>query len=189
MAAYYCMDYKAHLLHVPADFNGSWRTLFPLFRFFKNNCQEFPHLEGLRLQLGAIICARIASIVAQRPPQQGGDGPSGGDKNGLTTDKALSIMSENIQTMATLVAESRSKLPLEDLMSTYTKTWEGRSRGMDVEHDPRTWEKLEAGSLVGNYNLPLGADTSPVQAVRMGTTFLDEWIGKESVDYKLQLKL
>ncbi|KAL1636934.1 hypothetical protein SLS56_001031 [Neofusicoccum ribis] len=166
------------------DFNGNWRTIFPLFRFFKNNCQEFPHIEGLRLQIGAIICARIATLVAQRPPQAGAD-----DKNALTTDKALSIMSENIQTMATLVAESRSKLSFEDIRSEYPKTWDRRARGIDVESDPRSWEKLEPGSLEGNYNLPLGVDTSPVQAVRMGVAFLEEWMSKENVDYKLQFKL
>lgn len=183
------MDYKSHLLHHQTDLNNSWRTLFPLFRYFKNNCQEFPHLEGLRLQLGAIICARIATIVAQRPPQSSSEGAPGGDKEGLSNNKALSIMSENIQTMATLVAESRSKLPFETLISTYTKTWEGRAQGVDAESDPRSWEKHEVGSLEGSYNLPLGADTSPVQAVRMGVIFLDEWMSKENVDYKMQLKL
>lgn len=184
MAAYYCMDYKSHLQHHQSDLNNSWRTLFPLFRFFKNNCQEFPHLEGLRLQLGAIICARIATIVAQRPPPSASD-----DKNGLTNDKAISIMGENIQTMATLVAESRSKLPFDTIISTYQKTWDGRARGVDAECDPRSWEKHEPCSLEGSYSLPLGADTSPVQAVRMGIIFLDEWMSKENVDYKMQLKL
>lgn len=178
------MDYKSHLQHHQSDLNNSWRTLFPLFRFFKNNCQEFPHLEGLRLQLGAIICARIATIVAQRPPPSASD-----DKNGLTNDKAISIMGENIQTMATLVAESRSKLPFDTIISTYQKTWDGRARGVDAECDPRSWEKHEPCSLEGSYSLPLGADTSPVQAVRMGIIFLDEWMSKENVDYKMQLKL
>ncbi|KAB2579603.1 uncharacterized protein LTHEOB_7118 [Lasiodiplodia theobromae] len=185
MAAYYASDYKSHLSHHPTDLNASWRTLFPLFRFFKNNCQEFPHLEGLRLQLGAIICARITTLVAQRPPQPG----DSGDKNAFTTEKALSTMSEYIQNMTTLVAESRSKLPFEDLISNYPKTWNGRARGVDVESDPRSWEKLELGSLEGNYNLPLGPDTSPIQAVRMGIIFLNEWMNRENVDYKLQIKL
>ncbi|OMP85723.1 hypothetical protein BK809_0004394, partial [Diplodia seriata] len=186
MTAYYSSDYKAHLSHHPTDLNASWRTLFPLFRFFKNNCQEFPHLEGLRLQLGAIICGRITTIVAAQRPSQPGDG---GDKNAFTAEKALSTMSEYMQNMVALVAESRSKLPFEDLIAHYPKTWDGRARGEDVEGDPRSWEKLEVGSLEGNYHLPLGPDTSPIQAVRMGIVFLNEWMVKEHVDYKLQIRL
>ncbi|KAK7533832.1 uncharacterized protein J3D65DRAFT_458520 [Phyllosticta citribraziliensis] len=205
MAAYFCQDYRVHLLNHP-NTNENWRTMLPLFRYFKSGCQSFPVLEGLRLQLGAIISHRVATVVAQQSVSQTGhEGEKDKDSQGssfgapgstiqMSADKALAVMSENVKFLGTMLGESRGKLSIDDLIDHFPRTWDGRTRQGDSDSgatvpDMSKWEQLSPGNLEGPYFLPLGVETTPVQAVRMGLVFLDEWMKREGVDYKLQLKL
>ncbi|KAK7524794.1 hypothetical protein IWZ03DRAFT_33523 [Phyllosticta citriasiana] len=205
MAAYFCQDYRVHLLNHP-NTNENWRTMLPLFRYFKSGCQSFPVLEGLRLQLGAIISHRVATVVAQQSASSTGhDGEKDKESQGssfggpgstihMSADKALAVMSENVKFLGTMLGESRGKLSIDDLIDHFPRTWDGRTRQNDPDSGPNVldmskWEQLPPGNLEGPYFLPLGVETTPVQAVRMGLVFLDEWMKREGVDYKLQLKL
>lgn len=207
MAAYFCQDYRVHLLNHP-NTNENWRTMLPLFRYFKSGCQSFSVLEGLRLQLGAIISHRVATVVAHQSATQSGHtegdkdkesqssslGGAQGSTSQLSADKALAVMSENVKYLGSMLGESRGKLSIDALIEQFPKTWEGRTRLGDPDSAPNApdmskWEQLQPGNLEGPYFLPLGVETTPVQAVRMGLVFLEEWMKREGVEYKLQLKL
>jgi hypothetical protein len=70
-------------------------------------------------------------------------------------------------------------LDIDTLMTTFPKTWAGRSKAVVAElgGEPR---KLLQG---GGYRLPLGVQTDALQASRAGLAMLKEWLAKEGVEY------
>ena len=180
MAAYYAMDISFRSRGRLGDVEGNWKTLMPLWSSFRARTKDFPHLEGLRLHLGAVIATRISTLLAQRGrPHVHHDSP----QHDVAADFA--VLAENFQQLQRYSHEARGTLSLLDLMEYYPKTWKGR----EVTIDPMEWESLTAGVLKGPYFLPIGPDTTPVQAVRFGVQFLKEWMEKEGVRYELLVNL
>ncbi|KAF2145969.1 uncharacterized protein K452DRAFT_294588 [Aplosporella prunicola CBS 121167] len=203
IAAYTCQDYMYHLRGMPGDIDGNWRTILPLHRYMSRICAEFPHLDALRLQLGAVICTRITAIIAHHGPvsnapekeREKDKESSGSDTKQSNTLHSLETSSRTMgecQTdMVRFVADARLKLPVEDLIAGYPATWSGRAKGDELRDVMAAgpWEALAPGTLDGAYILPVAVDMTPVQALRMGAAFVREWITKEGVEYELQLKL
>ncbi|OCK80355.1 hypothetical protein K432DRAFT_404772 [Lepidopterella palustris CBS 459.81] len=165
----------------PAEVENTWKTLMPLLLSLRPRMREFPHLDGLRLYLAVVISSRISGLLAQRRQP---NAQHGSPQNEVSVDFAL--LAEQFMYLQRYSREARMTLPLADIEEQYPETWKGRECVADPAMD---WENLPAGKLKGPYFLPIGPDTTPVQAVRFGVQFLKEWLAKEGLEYELQVSL
>jgi hypothetical protein len=65
-------------------------------------------------------------------------------------------------------------------------TYAARELNARLAREP---EKLSGAKMSGPYFLPLGADTTPIQAVRFGLRFLAEYCEIEGLKYGLRVCL
>lgn len=177
MAAFSATDYNSRLRGRSMDISN-WRSLLPLWRVYKQHCADFPHLEGLRASLGIVITSRMSFILSQRSRPQ--DSPL------MDNKEDFKMLAEMFQIMQQSMREARVALPISDLMKNYPKTWAAKA---STTTEPQQWEQLAPGDLKGPYFLPIGADTTPVQAVRFGVQFLKDWMQQSGVAYDMQLTL
>ncbi|TKA80801.1 hypothetical protein B0A55_01601 [Friedmanniomyces simplex] len=147
-----------------------WRTLHAFFPFVKHNCEVAPLLLGLACHLAVVFSAHILDIVHQYPP-----------------GKQQAMQDLVVDTHATLFKSAReadARLDCDGLSEHFPRSWERRVRVPSAGG-----ETMTPGVFAGEYKLPVGVHTSPVRAARAGFTMLQEWIGKEGVEYELKLKL
>jgi len=210
MLAYALGDARGRLDRRAAEIESTWLTLLPLFRFMGRSSQPFRHLEGLRYNLGVAICARIQAVLADRmarPTSSSAAAPSSSqetrDKSdsphslhqdpfsntSVTSTKQTETASDNFKALTEFFREAGSKLPLEEIISSFPKTWEKRTTGARESG----WEALVTkdgeASLGGKFFLPIGVDSTSIQAVRFGVRVLKEWVEKEGLEYEVQVKL
>lgn len=144
-----------------------WRSLHGFFSFVKHNCEPFPVLAGLAAVLGVVFNARILEITAQHPTE----GPS---RDTLIETNAMLLRA---------AVDAEAKLDVDKYQEVFPRSWEQRLKG------PLSAEKLRPGQLGGQYKLPMGVQTAPLQAARAGLAMLAEWIQNEGMEYELKLKL
>lgn len=82
--------------------------------------------------------------------------------------------------------DARVALPMEELQSTYKKTWAGREANSKVAREP---EKVSGARMSGPYFLPLATDSTAIQAVRFGLRFLEEYCEREGLEYGIRVEL
>jgi hypothetical protein len=145
----------------------SWRSLPPFGSFVAKATQDFAALNGLHSSLSVVIHMHILDIAA-RYPNEGPSRESIIDLSGAL-HKAAMAADEN--------------LDIDTLMTTFPKTWAGRSKSVVVESGGEPKKLLQAGG----YKLPLGVQTDALQATRAGLAMLKEWLAKEGVEYEFKL--
>ena len=164
----------------------------PLCSSYAQRTKDFPHLEGLRLYLSAVISSTICAQVAQRAPRpKAHDSPQGQPQPeplktpGQATDN-FALLADQYMQLLRFTQEARTVLPLDDIQKSYPKTYAGK------ESDPslaKVAEKFVGGNLSGPYFLPIQNDTTPIQAVRFGLKFLGEYSQKEKLNHALRVNL
>lgn len=192
MAAYYAQDHSLHLRGRPGEVEQTWKTLLPLCLSYARSTKEFRHLDGLRSYLGAVIASAICTHVSQRAatsrphdsPQDVAHAELAKQHTSLVENFAL--LSDHTMKMHRHFTEGRITLPMEDLQNVYRKTWAARETDVKLIRQP---EKISGARMSGPYFLPLSVDTTPIQAVRFGLRFLNEYCEKEKLDYNQRVTL
>jgi hypothetical protein len=199
MLAYTLGDARRKLEGKSAEIETSWRTLLPLFRHMRSFVVRYKPLDGLWNYLGVAINARISAVATDRlsrsstAPFAAADSPQSAIESGVgipiaTVAENTKVVVEAFRTLTDCAREAASKLPVEDIMTTFPATWASRSVGARES----TWESLiDAGGRVdvkGKYWVPLGVDSSPVQAVRFGVEIIKEWIRVQELGYEPRIR-
>jgi hypothetical protein len=190
MAAYTAQDLSLTLRGRPAEVEQTWKTLLPLCLSYARCTKDFQHLDGLRSYLGSTIASAICSHVAQRfqpgAPTSHDSPQDEVKKEGGRDAYNFALLADHTLKAKTHFQDARAALPLEDLQSMYKKTYAAR------ESDGKLaglTEKVSGRSMAGPFFLPLGGDTSPIQAVRFGMVFLKEYCEREGLVYSLRVNL
>ncbi|KAJ4289553.1 hypothetical protein N0V90_010882 [Kalmusia sp. IMI 367209] len=193
MAAYHAQDQSLQLQGRPAGVEATWKTLLPLCSSYGRLTKDFQHLDGFRSYLGAVIAANICALVAPRAPNsKAHDSPHELSHAELAKQHSqltenLGLLSDHYTKLLRHTQDARAALPPAELERLYTKTWSGAESDTRLAKVP---EKVNATKLYhGPYFLPIGSDTTPIQAVRFGLRFLGEYCEKEGVDHKLKASL
>jgi hypothetical protein len=193
MAAYYAQDHSLNLRGRAGEVEQTWKTLLPLCLSYSRCTRDFQHLDGLRSYLSSIIASAICTHVSQRGCSTAKSHDSPQDANHAEIAKQQNSLSDNFALLAdhTLkmnrhYQEARIALPIEDLQTSYKKTYAGRETNVKLAREP---EKVSGARMSGPYFLPLAMDTTPIQAVRFGLKFLSEYCEKEKLEYRLRVNL
>jgi hypothetical protein len=81
--------------------------------------------------------------------------------------------------------EGTQGLSEDVLMRDFPTTWSNRSRN----YSERGKQRVTLGDYSGDYFLPLGRMSTPVEAVRFGRSALNEWCLREDVGWSHRLEL
>ncbi|KAH6868762.1 hypothetical protein BKA58DRAFT_341186 [Alternaria rosae] len=196
MAAYFAQDLSLNMRGRAGEVEHTWKTLLPLCLSYSRSTKDLQHLDGLRSYLSSIIASAICTQVSQRcqnpkthdSPQdatsQTNTAEASRQHNSLAENFAL--LSDHTIKMHRHYQDARIALPLEDLQSLYKKTYAARESNARLAREP---EKLSGAKMSGPYFLPLGCDTTPIQAVRFGLRFLAEYCEIEGLKYSLRVNL
>ncbi|KAF1835205.1 hypothetical protein BDW02DRAFT_295542 [Decorospora gaudefroyi] len=194
MAAYSAQDLSLNLRGRAGEVEQTWKTLLPLCLSYSRCTRDFQHLDGLRSYLSSIIAAAICTHVSQRgSATKSHDSPQDTNSNHVDAAKLNNSMADNYALLAdhTLkmnrhFQDARIALPLEELQTSYKKTYAARETNIKLAREP---EKVSGARMSGPYFLPLGPDTTPIQAVRFGLKFLAEYCEREGLVYALRVLL
>ena len=159
-----------------------WLTILPLWKWCQMNVKTFPQLQGLCQQLGVVIRAHIAANASKRG--QIHTVPTGN----ADEDELRAFLVQNPGILSDLAREGNRNLSVQTLVRQYPRTWDGQADASS-QGPAMAAEVLVPDKYAGLYYLPLGIHTSPIQAVRMGVVFLQEWAKLEDFEYELELKL
>jgi hypothetical protein len=193
MLAYSLGDSRRRLEGNSAEIETSWRTLLPLFKYMRSFVAKYKPLDGLHNYLGLVINARISTVVTDRLSRSANapvaaDSPQSAIETSNPVAENTKIAIESFRAMTDCNRDATSRLPIEDIMNNFPTTWASRATGT---RDP-TLEALVSANgdaqLKGKYWLPIGIDTSPVQAVRFGMQIIKEWILIEELGYEPRIR-
>ena len=196
-------DDKAKALGRQQPDSISWRSILAYWKVVLNITKPYPNLHGLCLYLGAISHEAIHSLDLERLAASSIPGDHSPAPTPGSDGNTVSITSEEHKRYKREFAELKARLPdsyreanrlwlegsreLSDdvLVRTYSATWGGQCRNYAI----RGVEKTRPGEYAGEYYLPLGRATTPIEGVRFGLAFLREWCEKEDVDWTARLVL
>jgi hypothetical protein len=186
MAAYTAQDLSLTLRGRAGEVEQTWKTLLPLCLSYARCTRDFQHLDGLRSYLSSTIASAICSHVAQRfnPAPNTHDSPH--DSQPKTDAYNFGLLADHTLKVNKHFQDARIALPLEALQEKYRKTYASREANNKLAGVP---EKVVGSRMSGPYFLPLGTDTTPIQAVRFGLRFLAEYCEKEKLEYSLRVNL
>ncbi|KAF2003098.1 hypothetical protein P154DRAFT_520444 [Amniculicola lignicola CBS 123094] len=181
MTAYQVQDRSTSLRGRPLDVENTWVTLLPLCMSYTGRTKDFAHLDGLRLHLCSVISSTICSHVSNRARAYS-------PKDAPTAEMAanLKLLADHFKLLTRSSMDATVALSYEDIMSNYPKTY--RAREADV-HLAKETETFSANDLSGPYFLPIGSETTPLQAVRFGLRLLREHVESQKLDYTLRVNL
>jgi hypothetical protein len=191
MAAYTAQDLSLTLRGRPAEVEQTWKTLLPLCASYARCTKDFQHLDGLRSYLSATIASAICMHVAMRFTRAANthDSPqdsvlkTGGDGRDSYN---FALLADHTLKSHQHFTDARVALPLQDIQQTYKQTYASREKDNKLAAVP---EKITGSRMSGPYFLPLGIDTSPIQAVRFGLRFLGEYCEREGLGWKCRVNL
>lgn len=192
MAAYYAQDLSLNLRGRAGEVEQTWKTLLPLCLSYARCTKDFPHLDGLRSYLSAIIASAICTHVAQRGSNtRPHDSPhdiahAELAKQHTSNTENFALIADHVLKMNRHYQEARVALPMDELQSMYRKTYAAREPNARLIREP---EKVSGARMSGPYFLPISTDTTPIQAVRFGLRFLAEYCEKEKIVYALRVNL
>ncbi|EFE39813.1 conserved hypothetical protein [Trichophyton verrucosum HKI 0517] len=178
-----------------------WRSIIAYWQSVLNRTTSYPHLHGICLLLGAACHDSIHSLDLERLattpfPDEHSPAPTpGSDGNTVTSEETKKQRRE--------FAELRTRLP--ESYKVARRLWLEGSRELSdsvlTQHYPNTWskrlknsadrgrEQLKLGEYGGDFYLPLGTASTPLEAVRFAWAFLNEWSEREGVKWKGRLGL
>ena len=188
-----------------------WHTILPYHIFVFRASRKFPHLHGLVTQLGAVCRQHLHRFDLEKlmkeplpaaddhgltasAPTPGSDGTT---KNTSLEDaersrkKYIDFRDQlvlNAKELATAWIDGGRELSLEMIENSYPKTWAGRAKdwsrrggGGSGRHDP--------GKIPKEYYLPLDATATVFEAVGFALAVLEEWAGREKVEWKTRIEI
>jgi hypothetical protein len=198
MAAYSAQDLSLNMRGRAGEVEHTWKTLLPLCISYARTTKDLQHLDGLRSYLSSVIASAICTHVSQRCTNpKTHDSPQDASSH-ITTNNAetvrqqnslaenFALLSDHTIKMQRHYNDARIALPMEDLQSQYKKTYAARESNAKLAREP---EKVSGAKMSGPYFLPLGIDTTPIQAVRFGLKFLAEYCEREDIKYQLRVNL
>ena len=150
---------------------SSWRTLIGLLNFAGSHCQPFKPLHGLCMQLTAICREMIRAI----------------DPADTTATTSPSNTINRPEEIRRLWLDGTSELNIDDIQSIFPRTWSKRSevplamalRKMKERLSPANYYKAGAR---GGFYLPMSSVTTPVEAVRVTASMLQEWSTEKRIE-------
>lgn len=80
-----------------------------------------------------------------------------------------------------------STLPVDDLQQCYPQTWAKRSKSPGPAKGKERLVAKRYGE--GLFYLPLSSASTGIEAVRMGWSFLNEWVSKEGVEWEPRISI
>ncbi|KAH0292939.1 hypothetical protein M436DRAFT_38597 [Aureobasidium namibiae CBS 147.97] len=178
MLSFYCTDRGLAARNPPAPLDGghTWATIPAFINFVRTRCQYFPALDGVACQLGAVCNAMIVlrlTTIRERPQDM--------------TPEETRALHNAASTGLKVSKDGSSKLSLSTIMSSFPKTWKkamnSNVSGTGAEDD------VKIGRYAGDIALPLGMDTEPLIAVRVGYALLREWCASKNLKYEMKLGL
>lgn len=181
--------------------SSSWRSILAYWRVVKLIAAPYSHLHGLCCLLGAISHDAIHSLDLERlavcsvPGDHSPVPTPGSDGATVTSDESKkqkkeffdlkSRLPEYYREAHRLWLEGCRELSDDVLVHDFPETWAKRSRNFAE----RGQERLKVGNYTGDFFLPFGRTTTPLEAVRFGTFILGEWCRKEGLEFEARLKL
>ncbi|KAF7595132.1 hypothetical protein BBP40_007099 [Aspergillus hancockii] len=181
--------------------SSAWLSILAYWRVVKKNSASFPRLNSLCLILGATSYDAIHALDLERlavtplPGEQTPVPTPGSDGNAVLSDENKKHRKE--------ILELKSRLPecYKESQRLWLEGSQGLSEDILVSEFPETWSKrsknfseqgkqqLKPGDYSGEFFLPLGRITTPVEIVRFGYSILREWCKNEGVEWSGRLGL
>ncbi|KAE8348204.1 hypothetical protein BDV28DRAFT_104351 [Aspergillus coremiiformis] len=181
--------------------SSSWLSILAYWRVVKKNSAPFPRLHSLCLILGATSYDAIHALDLDRlaviplPWEQPPVPTSGGDGN--------TVLSEENKKSRKEILDLKSRLPecYKESQRLWLEGSQGLSEDILVHEFPETWsrrsrnfseqgkQRFKPGDYSGEFFLPLGRITTPVETARLGYSMLREWCEKEAVEWSGRLCL
>jgi hypothetical protein len=174
VAAYYAQDASSHSRGRGSDVESTWKTLLPLCISYARITKDFQHLDGLRSYLSYVIATAICTHVSQRA------------LDASTAVANLALLADHTKHANQHFNDARNALGYQDIQSHFKKTFAAREEDAKL---CKAHETIVGARLAGPFFLPIGNDTTPIQAVRFGLKFLAEYCEKEKLEYTLRLNL
>lgn len=181
--------------------SSAWVSILAYWRLVRKNSASYPILHSLCLLLGAVSYDAIHALDLERlavSPLPGEHTPvptPGSDGNTVLSNENKKSRKEFIELKNRLPECYRESQKLwlegtrvlsEDVLSReFPTTWSRRSHN----YAERGKTPLKAGDYGGDYFLPLGGTTPPIEVVRFGFSLLKEWCAEEDVEWKRRLTL
>ncbi|CAI7671035.1 unnamed protein product [Penicillium manginii] len=188
--------------------SSSWVSILAYWRVVRKKSVAYPVLHGLSLLLGAVSYEAIHALDLERLalsplPGEHTPAPTPGAGGGDSTSHATPAPPDDYKKAWEKISELRNRLP--ECYRESQKLWlEGsRSLSEDVlgQEFPNTWSRrshnfaergripLRAGEYAGDYFLPLGGITQPIEIVRFSWSILHEWCEQEGIHWNERLVL
>ncbi|KAI5236221.1 hypothetical protein E4T43_08786 [Aureobasidium subglaciale] len=178
MLSFYCTERGLSARNPPAPLSAgrTWATMPAFINFVRTRCQYFPILDGLACHLGAMCNGMVMLRLT------------------TTRDRSQDMTPEETRTLHSAASAAHKvskdgdmKLPLSTIMSTFPKTWKkamsSNGSAAGAEND------VKVGRYSGGFTLPLGTNTEPLNAVRIGYALLREWCASKGLKYEMKLGL
>ncbi|KAJ5443643.1 uncharacterized protein N7458_007515 [Penicillium daleae] len=194
-------DDQAKVLSRQGGDSSAWRSIIPYWRAVKKNTASFPVLHSLCQLLGAVSYDTIHALDLERlavTPLPGEHTPvptPGSDGNTVLADENKKSLKEFAELKSRLLEYYKESQKLwldgsrglsEDVLSRdFPTTWSRRSH----HYAERGKASFKPGDYSGDYFLPLGAATPPIEVVRFGLSLLKEWCKQEGVEWQGRLGL
>ncbi|THV90794.1 hypothetical protein D6D27_05645 [Aureobasidium pullulans] len=173
MLSFYCRDrmFASRDPPLPLEGKTTWLTIPGFVKFVRDRCQHISILDGVVCHLSVVCNAMIILRLSERA---------------MTPDET-----HQFHTAASgglkASKEGNARLPLTAMMTTFPKTWKkamnnnGSAAGAE--------EDVKLGRYAGDFTLPLGLDTEPLIAVRVGYALLREWCTSKELKYEFKFGL
>lgn len=181
--------------------SSAWVSILAYWRVVRNYSAPYPALHGLCLLLGAVSYDSIHALDLERlavSPLPGEHTPvptPGSDGNTAPSDENKKSRKEFLELRNRLLECHRESQKLwlegtralcEDVLhQEFPLTWSHRSHN----HAERGKTPLKAGDYAGDYFVPFGGTTPPIEVVRFGCSMLKEWCTQQDVEWKRRLSL
>ncbi|KAJ5156514.1 hypothetical protein N7492_009317 [Penicillium capsulatum] len=179
----------------------NWLSILPYWRVVKKQSISYPALHSLCLFLGAISYSAIHAQDLERlaiSPIPGEHTPMptpGSDGNTVPSDENKKSRRDFLELKNRLLECYKESQGLwlegmrglsEDILSRdFPITWSQRSHN----YLERGTSPLKLGKYSGDYFLPLGGTSAPIEVVRFGWSLLKEWCAQEGVEWTGRLGL
>lgn len=161
---------------------STWKTMLPITFQYEYFTKQLPVLDGFRHYLCLVMSSTVADHVTSRVEREKAHDSPQATPQSRSADNAA-LLAESFRFVNEALMHARATLSYDVLQKDFPKTFAGRETNYKRQREPETF------SANGPYFLPIGTDTTPLQAVRFGLRFLREYCEKEKIDYVFRLKL